>query len=170
MGICLPELLNLLLDVNGLDAASLEQRGRELYQDLYLDNDRYGLHKTHDHHLLIFHARQFDHAFFTSSDRICHPERKDILRPGSVQRIRWIAPVVYGEVEESACFEVPSPTGRIRPPNRLYAIYRHPFVVWLEPRENGGWKFASAYPYSIVEIRKYTRRGRTVWKWKTPHD
>jgi hypothetical protein len=155
-----------LLAVDGLDAACLEQKGRELYEELYLDTNGYGIRQTHDCQTLLFYANQFDHAFFTSSDRLCHPERKDILRPGSIERIRWIDGIVNGYVEGSACFEVPSPTGRFRPPNRLYAVYCHPFVVWLEPRKESGWKFASAYPCSIEEIHKYTRGGRTVWKWK----
>jgi hypothetical protein len=73
---------------------------------------------------------------------------------------------VNGRVPGSACFEVPSPTGRYRPPNRVYAIFETPYVVWLEPRKDSGWKFKSAYPLSIEDIRKYTSRGRTVWKYQ----
>jgi hypothetical protein len=150
--------------------AELERRARELYREIYLDNDSFGVRHTHDCQLLIFHARQFDHAFFTTSDRLCHPERKDVLRPGSIERVRWIAPLVSGSVEQSACFEVPGPTGRIRPPNRLYAVFKDPFVVWLEPRKDDGWKFSSAYPCTIQDIHRYTRGGKTVWKWKKPRD
>lgn len=166
MATCAPELQDLLLDIGGMSAAELEQRGRAVYGELYLDAGGYGVRRTHDCQLLMFHARQFDHAFFTSSDRWSHPERKDKLRPGSIERIRWIAPIVGGAIEESACFEVPGPTGRRRPPNRLYASFRHPFVIWLEPRKDEGWKFASAYPCSIEEIHKYMRGGRTVWRWR----
>jgi hypothetical protein len=164
------DLQRRLINVGDMDHASLESKGRVLYRRLYLDNERFGVRETHDGQTLLFHGRQFDHAFFTSSDRICHPERKDILRPGSLERILWIDPTITGIVEGSACFEVPSPTGRFRPPNRIYAVYCHPFVVWLEPRTEDGWKFSSAYPCSIEEIHGYTRRGRTVWKWKRPHD
>jgi hypothetical protein len=140
--------------------------GRNLYGDLYLPQGGYGVYATHDGEPLIFHARQFEHAFFTTSDKLCFPERKDVLRRGSIERIRWILPLLSGKVCGSACFEVPSPTGRRRPPNRLYAVYAQPFVVWLEPRQNGGWRFSSAYPLSIEEIHKYSRGGRTVCKWK----
>jgi hypothetical protein len=144
----------------------MEQLGRRLYSEIYLTSGHYGLHRTHDGQLLVFHGRTFDHAFYTTSDRLCHPERKDVLRKGSVERIRWIGQLIAGLVPGSACFEVPSPTGRIRPPNRFYAVFTTPFVVWLEPRKTGGWNFATAYPLSIEDIRKYQRGGRTVWKWK----
>ncbi len=34
------------------------------------------------------------------------------------------------------------------------------------------WTGVSAYPLSVEDIRKYTSRGRTVWKYKEngPHD
>ena len=83
-----------------------------------------------------------------------------------IERMRWIGRLIAGEIYGSACFEVPSPTGRLRPPNRLYVVFETPFVVWLEPRRDGGWKLRTAYPTSIEEIRKYTRGGRTVWKGK----
>jgi hypothetical protein len=133
---------------------------------LHLTHEGYGLHQTHDAETLMFHARQFEHAFFTTSDRYCAPERKDVLRRGSIERIRWIMPLLQGQVCGSACFEVPSPTGRRKPPNRLYASYARPFVVWLEPRRDEGWKFSSAYPLSIEEIHRYSRGGRTVCRWK----
>ena len=159
-------LSDLLVAIDGQSDAEVEAVGRGLYTSLYLNRGDFGLHQTHDGQVLIYFARAFDHAFFTTSDRRCHPERKDRLRRGSIERIRWIGEIVSGRVPGSACFEVPSPTGRERPPNRFYAIYTSPFVVWLEPRSKGGWKFSSAYPLSIEEIHKYSRGGRTAWKWK----
>jgi len=160
------ELDQLLVICDSLCAEELERIGRDLYRELYLPSGHYGVHQTHDGQILMFHAETFDHAFYTTSDRIVYPERKDVLRKGSIERIRWIRPLVAGQVPRSACFEVPSPTGRTRPPNRFYAIYATPYVVWLEPRRSGGWKFRTAYPTSIEEIHKYSRGGRTVWKWK----
>lgn len=160
------DLKSLLLDLSNRSTEEVEKFGRQLYRTLYVPNGRFGVHRTHDDKLLMFHARQFDHAFYTTSDRYGHPERKDVLRTGSVERIHWIGQLVSGVVPGSACFEVPGPTGRSRPPNRFYAVFETPFVVWLEPRKDGGWNFASAYPLSIEEIRKYQRGGKTVWKWK----
>jgi len=160
------DLDKLLVNLSGLDADAVEKLARRLYRESYMNRGRVGVHKTHDGQKLIIHEDAFDHAFFTTSDRLCHPDLKDRLRKGSVERIHWIGHLIGGRVRGSACFEVPSPTGRERPPNRLYVIFETPFVVWLEPRQDGGWKFRTAYPTSIEEIRKYTRGGRTVWKWK----
>ena len=161
------DLKQLLVTCDSLCTQDLERIGRDLYRELYLPQGHYGVHQTHDGEVLIFHAETFDHAFYTTSDRIVHPYRKDVLRKGSIERIRWIGPLIAGHVPGSACFEVPSPTGRQRPPNRLYAVYATPFVVWLEPRKENGWKFRTAYPTTIEEIhRKYSRGGRTVCKWK----
>jgi hypothetical protein len=155
-----------MVSLDGLSPTEIEALGRQLYARQFLNYGHYGIHTTHDGDTLIFHKSQFDHAFFTTSDKICHPERKDVVRRASIERILWIQRLVSGKVPGSACFEVPSPTGRRRPPNRLYAVYTRPFVVWLEPRKDSGWKFSSAYPLSIEEIRKYSIGGRTVWKWK----
>jgi hypothetical protein len=160
------DLNSLLVELRDINTEAVEGVARTLYRSLYLTSEKFGVHRTHDDQVLIFHADAFEHAFFTSSDHLCHPERKDMLRKGSIERIRWIGVLVKGLVPGSACFEVPSPTGRYRPPNRLYAVFETPFVVWLEPRKDSGWKFKSAYPLSIEDIRKYTRSGRTVWKWK----
>lgn len=166
MSLAILSLEHLLVDLRTVDDKQVQGLGRNLYGQLYLNRGHVGVHRTHDGAVLIFHKNQFDHAFFTTSDRLCHPERKDVLRKASVERIRWIEPVVTGRVVGSACFEVPSPTGRNKPPNRLYAVYSTPYVVWLEPRKEGGWKFSTAYPLSIAEIHKYSRGGRTVWKYK----
>ena len=161
------DLESLLISLDGMTLAEIEKYAKHLYRQTYLNKGHVGVHKTHDDELLIFHGRTFDHAFYTTSDRLCHPERKDVIRKGSVERIHWIGQLVSGVIPGSACFEVPGPTGRLRPPNRFYAAFKTPFVVWLEPRKNGGgWNFASAYPLSIEEIRNYQRGGRTVWKWK----
>jgi hypothetical protein len=160
------DLESLLISLDGMALDEIELYARHLYRQAYLNKGHVGIHKTHDEHLLVFHGRTFDHAFYTTSDKLCHPERKDVLRKGSIERIRWIGALAAGEVPGSACFEVPSPTGRRRPPNRFYAVFETPFVVWLEPRTDGGWNFASAYPLSIEEIRKHQRGGRTVWKRK----
>jgi hypothetical protein len=160
------DLEKLLVSLQGTADDALEDLARSLYRDSYLNKERFGVHRTHDDQVVIFHADAFEHAFFTTSDHLCHPDRKDILRKGSIERIHWIGPLVRGEVVDSACFEVPSPTGRYRPPNRLYVVVEPAYIVWLEPRKDSGWKFKSAYQPSIDDIHKYTRGGRTVWKWK----
>ncbi len=159
------ELQALLEDVSGLAEEQLKERGFRLYRELYLNRGRFGVHQAHDAQTLLFHEDRFDHGFRTSSDRLVAPERKDLLDPGRIARIRWIGPVVRGEVAGTACFEVPSPTGRSMPPNRLYVLYAEFYVVWLEPRTRGGWKFSSAYPATREQVNWYQRGGRTVGRW-----
>jgi hypothetical protein len=164
------DLKSLLVNLDGINVAAIEEKARVLYVELYLNKGRVGVHATHDGEDLIFHHDAFDHAFFTSSDWRCFPERKDVLRVGSIERIHWIGELVRGNIPGSACFEVPSPTGRYRPPNRVYVIFetpdKIPFVVWLEPRKNGGWKFKTAYPVVGSQVHACTKGGRTVWRWK----
>src|ERR1035438_934190 len=157
------DLSTLLICLDALTPEQIEKHGRDLYAELYLNHGHFGLHETHDGETLVFHARQFEHAFYTTSDYRVHPDRKDILRPSSIQRIHWIGRLVSGQVPGSACFLIPSQPATRRPPKRLYAAFSHPYVVWLEPRSDSGWKFSTAYPLSIEEIHNYTRGGRTIW-------
>jgi hypothetical protein len=160
------ELVELLEDVSGLSGGDLFEKGFSIYRDLYLAKGRVvGVEKTHDGHILLFHEDRFEHAFQTTSDRLCSPDRKDIVDAKRIARIRWIRPVVTGQVTSTACFEVPSPTGRSRPPNRLYVVESELYVVWLEPRTSGGWKFSSAYPATRDGVERYKRGGRTVGRW-----
>jgi len=48
----------------------IEQHAEYLYRTTYLNKGHFGIHKTHDEELLIFHGRTFDHAFYTTSVRI----------------------------------------------------------------------------------------------------
>lgn len=159
------DLVNLLEEVSGLSGDALYDRGFSIYRELYLTKGRVGVEQTHDSQILLFHADRFEHAFHTTSDRLCSPDRKDILDVNRVARIRWIRPVVTGRVARTGCFEVPSPTGRLRPPNRLYVVEPELYVVWLEPRTSGGWKFSSAYPATRDCVARYKRGGRTVGRW-----
>ena len=78
------DLTELLVDLSGLDAIAVEQLARDLYRELYLNKGRVGIHEAHDGQVVIIHEDAFDHAFFTTSDVLCHPERKDVLRNGSI--------------------------------------------------------------------------------------
>lgn len=159
------ELAALLEDVSGLSSDALFEKGRSLYRELYLKKGRVGEATTHDGQVLLFYEDRYEHAFQTTSDRICAPERKDTVDAKRIARIRWILPIISGLVAETACFEVPSPAGRSRPPNRLYVLEPELYVLWLEPRTSGGWKFSTAYPTIRERIERYKRGGRTVSRW-----
>jgi hypothetical protein len=147
------DLFDLMVSLDGLSPEEVEARGRELYARQYLNHGHYGIHATHDGETLVFHKSQFDHAFFTTSDRLCHPERKDVVRRASIERILWIEQLVSGNVPGSACFEVPSPTGRRRLPNRLYAVYKQPLLFGLsrEKRVDGSSRRPTRYPSKKFE-------------------
>jgi hypothetical protein len=161
------DLSSLLLCLDGLTDSQIEAVAREWYAKLYITTSRgFGVLKSHDGDEVIFWRDRFEHAFFTTSDRIGHPDRKDVVARERIERIRWIRGVVAGNVAESACWEVPSPTGRRRPPNRLYIVSSEIYVVWLEPRISGGWKFSSAYTATAQNVRRYCQGGKKIWQHK----
>lgn len=159
------DLNRLLEDVSGLSGSALFEKGLSLYRELYLTKEKVGEDWTHDAHMVIFHLARFEHAFQTTSDGWIALERKDVVDSKRIARIRWIRPVLRGQAAGTCCFEVPAPTGRSRPPNRLYVLESELYVVWLEPRNAGGWKFSSAYPATREAIAKYKTGEKTVGRW-----
>lgn len=160
------DLQALLLDLGGKGDGEIEATGREWYERLYITRGNCGFHECHDGEEVVFWRDRFEHAFFTSSNWARYPDRKDKLAVDRIARIRWIGEVIAGNVPKSACWEVPSPTGRRRPPNRLYVVSNECYVVWLEPRMRGGWKFSSAYAPQPRRLREYCAGGRRIWVWK----
>lgn len=59
----LADLVELLEDVGGLHGGELLEKGCELYRDLYLTKGRFGVEKTHDGQVLLFHEDRFEHVF-----------------------------------------------------------------------------------------------------------
>jgi hypothetical protein len=161
----LPVDLNaLLLDLAGLTNSDIEALGRRRFDEIYINLRDCGILQTHDGQEVTIWRERFDHAFFTTSNPISHKDRKDLLAVDRIQRVAWIGPVIRGLVDNTQCWEVPSPTGRVRPPNRLYVAPSELYVVWLEPRIKGGWRFSSAYPTVASTISGYLRRGKLVWR------
>lgn len=155
------DLNSLLLPLHGLTLQEKEAVGRDLYAKLYLTSQVFGIHGLHDGQEVIFHVRQFDHAFFTSPDLRNYPNRKDKLDEHRVERVRWIAELISGRVGGSACWEVGSRSGRPGLPNRLYVVYSPGYVVWLEPRTRAGvnWSFSSDYSAPPAYLREITKTG-----------
>ena len=160
------DLGGLLLDLGGMGDDDIEALARDWYDRLYVTSGQCGFHTCHDGEEVVFWRDRFEHAFFTSSNWARYPDRKDRLARDRIERIRWIGEVIAGRVPGSACWEVPSPTGRRRPPNRLYLVSSERYVVWLEPRMRGGWKFSSAYVAQPRQLRNYCAGGRRIWVWK----
>jgi hypothetical protein len=141
-------------------------KGRAAYREHYLNQGKFGIFNCHDGATAVFHEDRFDHAFYDKPDRWSLNKSLDMPDESRLERVRWIGPLIRGDVPDSECWEVPSPTGRRRPPNRLYIAWAEKYVVWLEPRQVGGWKFASPYVVTRGAIRDYCRGGGKVWPIK----
>lgn len=158
------DLESLLLDVQGLSGRELEKFARENYERLYINSGHCGIHKTHDGEDVVFWRDRFEHTFWTSSNRGRNPYAKDKLATDRIERMAWIGPLIAGNVPGSGCWEVAG-EGRRIPPNRLYVAGEQSFIVWLEPRMKGGWKFSTAYCPPVQEIRRYCHGGRKIWSF-----
>jgi len=153
-----------LLSFSGKNAAEAEKLGIGIYRQYYLDNGKaFGVRKNHADEVVMFFEDRFEHAFWTSSNRARYPDKKDVIALDRLERIQWIYLVISGRVPGVECWHVPSITGRRRPPNCLYIVWEEGYVVWLEPRNNGGWRFSSAYVTGRADIRRYCFGGGKVW-------
>lgn len=153
------DLGRLLVNVSGKDNDEVVQVGRKHYEETFITGVRKGIHKTHDDEDVYFWQQRFNHAFFITnrSTRL----KEEIVDKTRVARVKWIKPLISGNVPESECWLVRNDS---RPENRLYIILPHNFVVWLEPRDAGGWKFSTLYTTNRNEIRRYQRNGTMIWK------
>jgi hypothetical protein len=170
-----PALAALILDLSGLSDQEAEDVVFQRYIDLYLDRQTHtgwvGIRKTHDGEDVVFFEDRFEHAFCTTKDRTSRQYAKDRFQRSRGERVAWIGPIVAGEIEGSECWLIP-PKGagynpHSRPPNRFYIVRQEGYIVWLEPRKNGGWKFSTAY-VAGHDIERYCREGRLLWKKSTP--
>ena len=160
------ELLALKADFTGMDAAQAEQEGLEHYRSLYLDGTApFGLRQLHDAQPVIFHLQGqfgFDHGFFTSSDLIGHPFRKDILDLGRLERMPWIGPIICGEVRGVEYRKEGFWRTGKRLYKRLYVLPQEGYVVWVEPQARGDWTFATAYTPTTANLAEYRRKSLLV--------
>jgi len=142
---------SLLEDYWGLDDAQMQARAISIYQACYITSGAYGLHPTHDNDTVVFWSDRFAHAFFNKDKAAHFYGAKKVLDVERIERIRWIGEVVRGNVPNSVCWEVPSPEGRLRPPNRLYIVNGRNYVVFLEPRMEGGGSFLVLIPRRYIK-------------------
>jgi len=155
------DLRTLLTGCDDLSLEKIEALGKKLYSDIFLDNARRGLRSTHDGEQAAFFNTRFDHAFYVTNktDRSKH---KLVIDKRRVERIKWVCPLIEGLVPDSECWSVPK-IGRDN--SRLYIGFAQLYVVWLEPRDTGGWLFSSAYEATRPEIKGYQRYGRRIWTY-----
>jgi hypothetical protein len=144
------DVRTLLLDLDDLSDSEVAELGRKEYSDLFLTMAKRGIHDLHDGEKVVFFAERYDHAFFIS------PTKVNIER-GRVARIRWILPLMQGKVPNSQCWLKP----KLRGDQRFYVCNGLRYIVWLEPRTVGGWRFSSAYNAEQDEI-EYYKKGATL--------
>jgi hypothetical protein len=151
------DLKSLLVKLGNRDAAAVERTGRRLYHQIYITSARYGKHKTHDGEDIYFWPDRFDHAFYKKKSKASR--RKEMIDNGRVERLRWIKEIVTGNVPHFECWLVDQTP---RPENRLYIVSDELYVVWLEQRDAGGWKFSTAYPAPREAIEGYKTGGTKI--------
>jgi hypothetical protein len=163
-----PVLSSLLLDLTSLSDEEAERVTYQEYVKLYMDRrthrEMIGERRTHDGKAAVFYSDRFDHAFFTTSHRISRPRAKDKFDRNRASRVRWIGKVIEGEIANTECWCVVDPDTSAR--KRLYVLWDEHYLIWLNPRRQGGWKFSSAYTADRGYIRSKTKQGTCIWRKK----
>lgn len=159
----LVDLQSIILPTAGLGDTEIESLARSIYSSIYLHGKKVGELSCHDSSLALFHETQFEHAFFTSRNRAQHLKIKDSIARDRIERIHWIGPVIAGRVSRTACYDVIDFREGNRRTKRLYLVQPDRYVVWLEPRSSGGWKFSTAYLAGVEDLRRYCKGQRKIW-------
>ncbi|HEX8288033.1 MAG TPA: hypothetical protein VF556_08560 [Pyrinomonadaceae bacterium] len=152
-------ITELLTDLSNLTDEDVEKVGRDLYKELFLDNEEIGVRKCHDNEDAVFYKERFDHAFFKTKDRNSHIKIE--IDKGRVARIKWILPMIQGGIANSEYWHI---TEKFLE-KRLYANFGLGYVVWLW-RGSGEWTFSSAYTAEPNQIRRYTKGGKKITSFK----
>lgn len=155
----MPDIQSLIIDLSEKTLAQIEAAGRQIYTDLYAGQSV----ESHDGEPVFFFNDTFDHAFFTSSDRIRHPYDKDKVVPERVERIQYVGPVIQGKIDGVSCWLTPSPPPQKGYSKRLYVVHVCHYIIWLEPQRRGGWKFSTAYVAEPRYISRVCGEGKRIW-------
>lgn len=158
----------LLHPVDGLSDGELERLAERLYDQHCVEPARGGKVTTHDG-VPVFMYRDnetFRHAFFTASSKDRRGWAKDVVDPFRVARARWIVPVISGMVDGTRCYRIVDYGAFKKPPpeKRLYVVRHERYVVWLLPRNAGGYRFKTAYVTGHGDIERYIARQRQIWE------
>jgi hypothetical protein len=109
---------DLLLDLSAIDPAEMAHFAKQTYSELYLQNRGYGVHSTHDGHPVRMDGARFHHAFYNTPDHHASVQ-KTILDLRRVERMKWILPLMSGQMLGSECWE---DTSNAPYTKRLYCI------------------------------------------------
>jgi hypothetical protein len=152
----------LLISLEGLTDEEADERGRREYSSVYLNRGKFGVMQLFKGDEVVFHGDRYEHAFRTSPDRIRNHYSKTKVARDRIERMRWIKAVIQGEVPGTQCWAV-TPASKRPGRDRLYVVLANKFVVWLMQREDGGWKFSTAYTATAQDIKRYTQGGTLMW-------
>ena len=157
------DLTSLLLDLSGLDDAQAQKLGRAEFKALYVPGGSRGVLTAYDGSEVVFFEDRFEHAFFTTSDRYRHEFAKNVLDRNRVARVRWIGPILRGEVTNTQCWESLRSPGQDQM-RRLCIASAELYVIWLDAGSGGNWRFSTAYVARAAQARTYAFGKRIVWK------
>ena len=148
----LTDLRPLLLDLTGLDEAAIEALGFKTYCDCYLDNFNRGVHLAHDGEKVHFYrSTAKTHCLHQTVKGPSGLPMKGPICPTRVTRVRWAKEFISGNVAESELWLVPDKRGFDK---RCYVSSKHGHIIWLSPRDDGGWNFKTAYQADPGYIRR----------------
>jgi hypothetical protein len=154
----MPGLDDLLISL----AATLDDDLLAFAFRIYRDELVHGTILDHEGVRVSFHEDRFGHAFFEKKlDERGNEmliKSRDIPSRPRIERIRWIAAMVSGRTPGTECW---MKFGR-----RAYVYWSNPYIVWVTPKRDGGWKFSTAYPTNAKYIRETVRGGGMVWKYQ----
>jgi len=157
------ELESLKVNLAGLADDEAAREGLRLYAQEFFPNGEFrSTLSLHDGQPVVFFQDRYEHAFQTSPDRVRHPYSKSRVAVERIERMKWIKPVLQGKVEGTQCWLVLDPVQRQR--KRLYVVVNEQYIIWLEERRDGGWKFSTAYCAGKQDIQRYTQGGVKIWE------
>lgn len=156
------DLNALLLQTFGRSPREVEEEAHGYYRERYCANSEYSTLLTHDEQQVSFYENRFGHAFYgrkewTNSNQ---KDKPDVQR---LARVRWIEPLIGGELDGSACWLCKNEENSHRT-RRLYILEEECFIVWLEEWKKEEWWFSSAYSPYRQQIRKYCSQGERIWR------
>jgi hypothetical protein len=155
----------LLLPLEGLSEEQADAEGRRVFAELYTGSGFSGTMGLHGGGTATFFMDRWEkHASRTSSDRAKYPYAKDKIALDRIARVKWIKEILAGSVPGTECWHVRPQSGRNHPLDRLYVHWEYGYVVWLQPRMDGGWRFSSAFPAVKPEIKRFITGGSLQWR------
>lgn len=139
-------------------------QARALYDQHCVATAKAGQLLTHDGIRVAAYPFEdhFRHAFFTARTKDRYGTAKDIIDARRVARVRWIAPVISGQVAGTKCYRIREFWKKPPPEKRLYVVRDEQYVVWLI-RNPQGFYFKTAYVTGHGDIDRYIKGQPLIW-------